>query len=629
MSRRAAGLVLLLLTGCDGGDADSAPDESVYSPPPTSPSMQMTAMAGFCDSGFGLSPGTLHVRSWGDDFTADGTGTHPFQTIEAALAFHAFRSSPASSCHTLDFETDAAGNPLVAGQRVEQAYAAWGVTIEAHHKNFNKVAEAIVFDSSAPTGNDDDLGTPSAQHGGPGQGAGGGSNTEALGNVLIRPQHTKDQNNDGLIDEPNDHSAGAGFVFKFASDVCIKGITFLDLDDSDSSVSFAAADGTVLSSLVPENTGDNGVNRLTTNTCGVRSLTVVLNGSGALDNIEFCDETPPPTDPQKAHITLGRGDYEANITVPADFDLTVEGCTASTTHIAARNAAAPVFLTEGGTLSLTHLDVTGGTPTLWARSGATLTLDHVRVTDSNVMGVAVTEGSTLYATNVSVLRTSQSTFGDMGWGIGVQDSEMVLTDVVVQGAYEIGIFGDNSLMTMRSVEVIGTQSGLSITNSRAVQLQNGTDAVIYDTRLSQNGTGLLGLDMSFLQADSILIDITGQGIIHDPSTGILIDITGQGLQSWTTGDGIVLVGQDTEPFPAWLSNNTILESSRAAVVLEDVNATLNANVTAANSLTVNGKQMFKQGTVKVKGTDATLVQQLEIYQELALDRTPSIMIVED
>lgn len=68
---------------------------------------------------------------------------------------------------------------------------------------------AVLFNSSSPTGGDDDLGTPNEDFGGPGIGAGGGLGSQfpnriALGNVLIVASDLVDANGDQLVDDPDD-----------------------------------------------------------------------------------------------------------------------------------------------------------------------------------------------------------------------------------------------------------------------------------------------------------------------------------------------------------------------------------------------------------------------------------------
>jgi hypothetical protein len=96
-------------------------------------------------------------------------------------------ASASDTCpQTLDFDTDAYGDPIVAGQDLSEVYEAWGVTLVTYNTMAMDVPGlGIAFDSSDPPDHDIDLGTPNEAYGGPGVGEGGESNTVALGNLLI------------------------------------------------------------------------------------------------------------------------------------------------------------------------------------------------------------------------------------------------------------------------------------------------------------------------------------------------------------------------------------------------------------------------------------------------------------
>ncbi len=71
----------------------------------------------------------------------------------------------------------------------------------------------IIFDSSNPTGEDWDLGTPNQDFGGPGIGYGGkeeqpGENFKSYGHLLIVAENIIDNNQDGLVDNPDDEEGG-------------------------------------------------------------------------------------------------------------------------------------------------------------------------------------------------------------------------------------------------------------------------------------------------------------------------------------------------------------------------------------------------------------------------------------
>ena len=170
------------------------------------------------------------------------------------------------------------------------AYAAWGVHLSTFDLSGDAPGLGVAFDSSAPPGTDYDLGTPNEAYGGPGTGAGGGSNDRALGNLLIRAERTDDVDSDGRVDTPDDHADGARFVFDFDADVCLTKLELVDIDDVEGSVSLTLEDaaGVSLGAFEGAGAGDNSRVTVTLSTCGVARLTIALQGSGAVDELEFC-----------------------------------------------------------------------------------------------------------------------------------------------------------------------------------------------------------------------------------------------------------------------------------------------------------------------------------------------------
>ncbi len=157
---------------------------------------------------------------------------------------------------------------------------------------------AVIFDSAHRTGGDSDLGSPNHDFGGPGIGNGGKAgmpfeNKTALFEIIIVAEDLVDSNGDGLIDDPDDVSAiGAKIQLDFSAvgPVTIHGLTIIDVDASEpaANVVFDLAGGGQTSVPLPK-TGDNGVAIIVFNppVSSVQKMTVVLNGSGATDNIIF------------------------------------------------------------------------------------------------------------------------------------------------------------------------------------------------------------------------------------------------------------------------------------------------------------------------------------------------------
>ncbi|WP_282041287.1 hypothetical protein [Winogradskyella flava] len=149
---------------------------------------------------------------------------------------------------------------------------------------------AMIFDSSNPTGGDYDIGTPNESYGGPGIGNGGASNDTALGNVLILSEDLDSNDPDDIFE------VGASFYFDFSANANVTLHTFDILDIEESSnptvVALYDLDGNILLSKEITPGGNNSKVKVDLeNTSGVAFMEIIMNSSGAIDNISLELET--------------------------------------------------------------------------------------------------------------------------------------------------------------------------------------------------------------------------------------------------------------------------------------------------------------------------------------------------
>ena len=204
-----------------------------------------------------------------------------------------------SAPDVIDFETLARGTMVTT---VNSRNGVGPVKVSAVNPLFPGRNAAMIFDSSLPTGQDPDLGTPNKDFAGPGVGVGGkrGSpyvNNSAIGKVLIV---TEDLDST----DPNDSDLkGTYFTLDFSvlPEVTIHNMHILDVEaeESSSTVKFYNKTGAMIGTqwLLPR-TGDNGINfyKFGDGVAAVAKMVVMINGSGAIDNIVFTtnmDEEPP------------------------------------------------------------------------------------------------------------------------------------------------------------------------------------------------------------------------------------------------------------------------------------------------------------------------------------------------
>ena len=127
----------------------------------------------------------------------------------------------------IEFESFSAGDFVTSASTVG---GLGPVVISATNPLFPADNAAMIFDSSSPTGGDDDLGTPNAAFAGPGIGIGGASGTFVndvpRGNILIISE-------DLDASDPDDaDEVGANITFDFSScgSATLHQVTILDVD---------------------------------------------------------------------------------------------------------------------------------------------------------------------------------------------------------------------------------------------------------------------------------------------------------------------------------------------------------------------------------------------------------------
>lgn len=186
---------------------------------------------------------------------------------------------------------------------------------------------AIVFASDCPpsgttadcSGGDVDLGSPNSDFGGPGIDADGdpttggnqGSDFEndmPLGNVAIVAEDLVDTNPmDGNVDDPDDADLDGQFIeFDFTDlngkGITVNSLTYMDNDEGEfgAQVEFFGPGTLNPSTIGLTAVGDNGVRTITPGIEGVEIMRVVLNGSGAVDNVVIEEEVE-----RDCWVTLG------------------------------------------------------------------------------------------------------------------------------------------------------------------------------------------------------------------------------------------------------------------------------------------------------------------------------------
>lgn len=192
-----------------------------------------------------------------------------------------------------DFDQDGMGNFLPQGRVIEEQYANRGIHVSADN-NGGGPDDAVIFNSSSPTGGDFDLGTPNQQYGGPGIGSGGASNNVPLGNILIvqerfSPKNCGPQNDDYCV--PDDEAGGGKLIFEFDCPTTIIDVVIVDADDGYPSGSAITCVGTSQTTMNIANMGNNSVQTVLVGISGVTKMEVEFFGSGGLASFRYKPDT--------------------------------------------------------------------------------------------------------------------------------------------------------------------------------------------------------------------------------------------------------------------------------------------------------------------------------------------------
>jgi hypothetical protein len=230
----------------------------------------------------------------------------------------------------INFDKDASNNDILAGQVINEEYAAWGVHIQID--NFDRTPTGVInpledfgtaFDSSDHTlpnaGGDEDLFTGLDSEGsGTTYGTTGNllnPRDESLGNLLIIQESGQPDVNDMLINAvPDDEGARPAGTITFNFDSLINSFGF-DFIDVEGEVEFNGGyfasfynGGTMINQVLfagfqgLDNTivwGNNSVNRIDPSiilpSMPFDQVVIGLGGSGAVDNIVFTQVPEPST----------------------------------------------------------------------------------------------------------------------------------------------------------------------------------------------------------------------------------------------------------------------------------------------------------------------------------------------
>ena len=128
--------------------------------------------------------------------------------------------------------------------------------------------DAMVFDSSNPTGGDADLAT------------------DDQGNILIISE-------DNDSSDPDDNAGGGTIWFKFDEPAYIYDIKVVDSEEG-GTIRLLDANGALIETITIPNGTDGGIQQVLIDVDGVAQIDLTLNGSGAIDDLCYVPGEPAP-----------------------------------------------------------------------------------------------------------------------------------------------------------------------------------------------------------------------------------------------------------------------------------------------------------------------------------------------
>ncbi len=244
----------------------------------------------------GLDDDTIKGGS-GDDMAFGGAGD---DSISGGSGDDMLVGGGVSFDGKLDF------NDLDTGELVNGQYTGNGV----HIYSADPMHPVMIFDTANPTGGDSDLATGN------------------LGNVLILSE-----DRDG--NDPDDNGSGRGtFVFEFDGPAHVGSLDFLDIEGG-AWIKMYDGDGNLIRQVDTGSTSNNGQLSQTINQDGVVRMEVIIQGSGAIDNLCYtldgnAEDGDDVIDGGSGDDTILGGDGDDTLDGGADSDVIFGGNDADT-----------------------------------------------------------------------------------------------------------------------------------------------------------------------------------------------------------------------------------------------------------------------------------------------------------
>jgi hypothetical protein len=310
------------------------------------------------------------------------------------------------------------------------------------------------------------------------------------------------------------------------------------------------------------------------------------------------------------NIAVGPGTFETNVLVRhdagpkmTDDDLAIEGCGTAETILeggGGQYSSEPVILVAAAqNVRLAGFTTEGGRRAIWIWSGATTQIELVDVRNSVRLGIIIGGWDSIAGlTDVNVIDTVTEVSArgiEYGYGISVQDGTAIFERVSISGSTKAGLLVDFGTVTATDLDVDGTGADSDGYQGRAVQAQNWAMLTMEGGHIGENelnqDAGIFAQAALYLDLDTVTVHGTDSGALDGEACDpLLYECPGEGIVVTQGG-----LGEDPANYQAYLTDNTVMNSSRAGIIIESVVTDLSGNNTANNEM-MNGKNsIYVQG----------------------------------
>jgi hypothetical protein len=245
-----------------------------------------------------------------------------------------------------DLLLDFAGLPK--GTLLGEQYAAQGIHISGNANQAGKPDQLIVFDSNASGTRDPFMEVD-------------------MGNLAIIPEHLVDENNDGLVDDPNNTQQGGVQIYEFDHPRTVRSFVIVEIDHGTqaSQQAFAFdADNNLIKQVPILIGGPGNVQTVEMNASGVSRLEIRYRDSAGVTDIDLGCAPGQPGQPANLIVIKEVINDDGGTASPDDFTISVDDDGTDPEDFPGEGAPGTTVEVDPGPYTVTETGPGGYVPTL-------------------------------------------------------------------------------------------------------------------------------------------------------------------------------------------------------------------------------------------------------------------------